>query len=134
MVKIRLEYLLLGFAFLVALLFALRLNAVHTLNESSEDFTLTKERVIKIARLKSEWDANPAARSRVNNLFSNEALRSKGTVQQTQTGIKAELRGIDAQTVTMIFRQLLESQVNVKSFVIERVSEESTSVTVEILW
>ena len=35
MVKIRLEYLLLGFAFLVALLFALRLNAVHTLNESS---------------------------------------------------------------------------------------------------
>ncbi|MDR3162239.1 MAG: hypothetical protein LBT81_00050 [Helicobacteraceae bacterium] len=119
---------------LLCALFIARASMQSSLEETAARYKAVEASVRSITRLKLEWENNAAARSNVANLFASESYRKLGTIAQTPQGIKAELKGLNAQTFGYLTRQIFESRAIVKAMRVDRRNDEAVDLMLEIVW
>jgi predicted negative regulator of RcsB-dependent stress response len=133
-VRLKLFWILAAFGLLLAALFIWRQYANAELESVKEQSAQMLSRIETISRLRNEWEKNPSARSRLENLFNSDSYKRLGTISASANGVKAELSSLDARLLNHLTRQLFESPVVVKTFVVTRKGDEAADVSLEIVW
>ncbi|MDR2152470.1 MAG: hypothetical protein LBO72_06590 [Helicobacteraceae bacterium] len=134
MVKFGLWRILLALCAIALVALIWRISAASAFNEASGSYQETAAIAERIARLRSEWENNQAAKARAQALFAEEVFKQRGSAQQSAQGIKAEYKDLDAQALSRLTRALLESPILIKTFQVERKSDQGADVHLEIAW
>ncbi|MDR0664146.1 MAG: hypothetical protein LBF86_01305 [Helicobacteraceae bacterium] len=134
MVAIKLWRILLALLAITLILLIWRFGAASALNEASLERDNVAAFAERITRLRSEWEGNQAARSRAQALFGEDIFKQRGIAQQSAQGIKAEYKDLDAQALSRLTRALFESPIQIKTFTVERKSDQGADVYLEIAW
>ncbi|MDR0746310.1 MAG: hypothetical protein LBE89_00260 [Helicobacteraceae bacterium] len=126
--------ILIALLLLLCALFIVRASMQSSLDETAERFQAVEAAVRSITRLRLEWEGGGASRSSVSNLFASESYKKLGVFVQTPQGIKAEFKGMNAQTFAYLMRQIFESRTIVKAMRVDRRGDEAVDLTLEIVW
>ena len=132
MVRINLTWILLALCIGVVIVSLGHHAAQKRAAQAQTHFLSTQTQVESITQLRREWENNTQARNRIERLLASARYKEAGSVVKNQEGTKADLQGLDASALNNLLRPLLQSPVPVSRLQIDRQSESSTSLQLEI--